>query len=262
MNQVFINLIVNAAHAIEDPVGESGERGSIAIHTRHEGEHVVVSITDTGGGIPRDVAERIFDPFFTTKDVGRGTGQGLAIARTIVVERHGGTLTFDSDPGARHHLPRAPPGGRPAARHRARARRGLADHLRLVARAAHLSRARRRRARARASRARAGPRSRARGGPGPRARARRRRGWRRPRPRGRAGAASEPGRSGTRVRTTRRRPASLSWRRAIDASRPASTLPPLSTTTVVPCVAGAVWPPAAQPRRRRPPLRPRAWPSP
>jgi PAS domain S-box-containing protein len=99
MNQVFINLIVNAAHAIEDHVGESGERGSIAIHTRHDGDHVIVSITDTGGGIPRDVAERIFDPFFTTKDVGRGTGQGLAIARTIVVERHGGTLTFDSDPG-------------------------------------------------------------------------------------------------------------------------------------------------------------------
>jgi two-component system NtrC family sensor kinase len=99
MNQVFINLIVNAAHAIEDHVGESGERGSIAIHTRHEGDHVIVSITDTGGGIPDDVAERIFDPFFTTKDVGRGTGQGLAIARTIVVERHGGTLTFDSDPG-------------------------------------------------------------------------------------------------------------------------------------------------------------------
>ena len=95
---MFINLIVNAAHAIEDTVGDSGERGSIAIRTRHEGEHVVVSITDTGGGIPRDVAERIFDPFFTTKDVGRGTGQGLAIARTIVVERHGGTLTFDSDP--------------------------------------------------------------------------------------------------------------------------------------------------------------------
>jgi PAS domain S-box-containing protein len=99
MNQVFINLIVNAAHAIEDRVGESGERGAIVIHTRHDGDHVLVSVTDTGGGIPAEVAERIFDPFFTTKDVGRGTGQGLAIARTIVVERHGGTLTFDSEPG-------------------------------------------------------------------------------------------------------------------------------------------------------------------
>jgi PAS domain S-box-containing protein len=99
MNQVFINLIVNAAHAIEDQVGESGQRGSIAIHTRRDGEYVVVSITDTGGGVPAEVAGRIFDPFFTTKEVGRGTGQGLAIARTIVVERHGGTLAFDSDPG-------------------------------------------------------------------------------------------------------------------------------------------------------------------
>ena len=99
MNQVFINLIVNAAHAIEDEVSASGGRGTIAIQTRHEGEHVLVSIRDTGGGIPADVAERIFDPFFTTKDVGRGTGQGLAIARTMVVERHGGTLSFESDPG-------------------------------------------------------------------------------------------------------------------------------------------------------------------
>jgi PAS domain S-box-containing protein len=96
MNQVFINLIVNAAHAIEDHVGDSGLRGTISIHTSHEGEHVLVSVQDTGGGIPPAVAGRVFDPFFTTKDVGRGTGQGLAIARTMVVERHGGTLSFES----------------------------------------------------------------------------------------------------------------------------------------------------------------------
>jgi PAS domain S-box-containing protein len=99
MHQVFINLIVNAAHAIEDHLGDCGERGAITIRTRHEGEHALVSIQDTGGGIPAEVAGRIFDPFFTTKDVGRGTGQGLAIARTMVVERHGGTLTFETDPG-------------------------------------------------------------------------------------------------------------------------------------------------------------------
>jgi PAS domain S-box-containing protein len=99
MNQVFINLIVNAAHAIEDHLGGSGERGAIAIRTRHEGGYAVVAIKDTGGGIPAEIAGRIFDPFFTTKDVGRGTGQGLAIARTMVVERHGGTLTFETDPG-------------------------------------------------------------------------------------------------------------------------------------------------------------------
>jgi two-component system, NtrC family, sensor kinase len=99
MNQVFLNLIVNAAHAIEDRVGDSGRRGTITIRTRRDGDNVVVSIADSGGGIPAEIARRIFDPFFTTKDVGRGTGQGLAIARTMVVERHAGTLTFDSEPG-------------------------------------------------------------------------------------------------------------------------------------------------------------------
>jgi signal transduction histidine kinase len=99
MNQVFLNLIVNAAHAIEDRVGDSGQRGAITIRTRRDGEHVIVSIADTGNGIPAEVAGRIFDPFFTTKDVGRGTGQGLAIARTMVVERHGGALTFETEPG-------------------------------------------------------------------------------------------------------------------------------------------------------------------
>ena len=59
----------------------------------------MISVADTGCGIPRRVAERVFDPFFTTKEVGRGTGQGLAIARTLVVERHGGTLTFETAPG-------------------------------------------------------------------------------------------------------------------------------------------------------------------
>jgi PAS domain S-box-containing protein len=99
MNQVFINLIVNAAHAIEDHLGASGERGAIAISTREEGEYALITIQDTGGGIPAEVAARIFDPFFTTKDVGRGTGQGLAIARAMVVERHGGALTFETVPG-------------------------------------------------------------------------------------------------------------------------------------------------------------------
>jgi PAS domain S-box-containing protein len=116
MNQVFINLIVNAAHAIEDHVGDSGERGTISIHTSHEGEHVLISVQDTGGGIPPAVAGRIFDPFFTTKDVGRGTGQGLAIARTMVVERHGGTLSFESaGAGTTFHVRLPVAGLRPAA---------------------------------------------------------------------------------------------------------------------------------------------------
>jgi len=99
LNQVFLNLVVNAAQAIEDTVGSSGERGRISIATQLEDDRVVVSIADTGGGIAPEVAGRVFDPFFTTKEVGRGTGQGLAISHTIVAERHGGSLTFASAPG-------------------------------------------------------------------------------------------------------------------------------------------------------------------
>ena len=70
----------------------------------------MVVIADTGVGIEPELRERIFDPFFTTKAVGRGTGQGLAISRSIVVEKHGGSLTVDSDVGPRHHLHGPPPG--------------------------------------------------------------------------------------------------------------------------------------------------------
>ncbi len=94
LNQVFLNLLVNAAHA----VAEAGRgRGIIRVATRREEDVVVVSIADSGGGIPAANSERIFDPFFTTKPVGKGTGQGLTLARTIVV-KHGGTLTFTSSP--------------------------------------------------------------------------------------------------------------------------------------------------------------------
>jgi two-component system, NtrC family, sensor kinase len=95
LNQVFLNLIVNAAHAIE----ERGTRGRLTIATKVEGEDVVISIADTGTGIPEANRDRIFDAFFTTKAVGKGTGQGLAISRSIVVDRHGGALTFDSKVG-------------------------------------------------------------------------------------------------------------------------------------------------------------------
>jgi two-component system, NtrC family, sensor kinase len=98
INQVFLNLVVNAAHAIEDVTAE-GERGTILLRTTAEDDHVRISVSDTGPGIPSAVAGRIYDPFFTTKDVGRGTGQGLAIARRIVVERHGGTLSFETEQG-------------------------------------------------------------------------------------------------------------------------------------------------------------------
>jgi signal transduction histidine kinase len=98
INQVLINLIVNASHAIADIVGGTDQRGAIDIRTRVEDDHAVITIADTGGGIPAEIADRVFDPFFTTKDVGRGTGQGLSIARTII-DRHDGTLTFDTRPG-------------------------------------------------------------------------------------------------------------------------------------------------------------------
>jgi len=99
INQVFLNLIVNAAHAIADVVGNSGERGRIAIRTYRQGEEVFIEIEDSGSGIPETIAGRIFDPFFTTKEVGKGTGQGLAIARNIVVEKHNGDLSFKSSVG-------------------------------------------------------------------------------------------------------------------------------------------------------------------
>jgi signal transduction histidine kinase len=101
LNQVFLNLIVNAAHAIGDVVKQTGERGTITIRTRLEGhDTILVTIADTGGGIPDAIRDRVFDPFFTTKEVGRGTGQGLALARTAIVDRHGGSLGFESRPGA------------------------------------------------------------------------------------------------------------------------------------------------------------------
>lgn len=99
LSQVVLNLLVNAAHAIADTVKDTGQKGFIYVKTRQESDHVVISIKDTGGGIPSEIAERIFDPFFTTKEVGKGTGQGLYMARAIVVDRHGGQITFETQMG-------------------------------------------------------------------------------------------------------------------------------------------------------------------
>jgi PAS domain S-box-containing protein len=99
LNQVFLNLIVNAAHAIADVVGRSGARGRIRVTSAREGAMVVIRIEDTGCGIPKAIQDRIFEPFFTTKEVGQGSGQGLAIARSVVVDKHGGTLDFESEVG-------------------------------------------------------------------------------------------------------------------------------------------------------------------
>ena len=99
INQVLLNIIVNAVHAIADVVTGTGGMGRIRITSRQEGGEVVVAISDTGGGIPEAIQSRIFDPFFTTKEIGRGTGQGLAIARTIVTNKLGGSLSFETEVG-------------------------------------------------------------------------------------------------------------------------------------------------------------------
>jgi signal transduction histidine kinase len=99
VNQVFLNLLVNSAHAVAEVVKASDTKGRIRVRTRQEGHCVRVEIADTGCGIPEAIRERVYDPFFTTKEVGRGSGQGLAIAWSIIVEKHGGTLSFDSEVG-------------------------------------------------------------------------------------------------------------------------------------------------------------------
>jgi PAS domain S-box-containing protein len=96
-NQVILNLIVNAAHAIGERSKEaSGQKGKITVQTGRYPTGVEIRIGDTGGGIPLEVRTKIFDPFFTTKEIGKGTGQGLAIARSIIVDKHEGSIDFES----------------------------------------------------------------------------------------------------------------------------------------------------------------------
>ncbi len=101
MGQVFLNLLVNASHAIATQLGDNpnGQKGRIDITTRHTDTQVEIRLQDTGCGIPSEILEKVFDPFFTTKEVGKGTGQGLAIARDVIVNKHGGTLEVESDLG-------------------------------------------------------------------------------------------------------------------------------------------------------------------
>jgi signal transduction histidine kinase len=100
INQVILNIMVNAAHAIGDLVAAGKlSKGTITVQTRHIDDAVEIRIKDTGGGIPDAIQNKIFDPFFTTKAVGRGTGQGLAIAHGVVVEKHGGTISFETEIG-------------------------------------------------------------------------------------------------------------------------------------------------------------------
>ncbi|MBI3474858.1 MAG: PAS domain-containing protein [Acidobacteria bacterium] len=99
-NQVILNLIVNAAHAIAEAIKTgASEKGNIKVQTRNSGEWVEIRIQDNGAGIPDKVRPRIFDPFFTTKEIGKGTGQGLAIARSVIVDKHQGTIQFETEVG-------------------------------------------------------------------------------------------------------------------------------------------------------------------
>jgi signal transduction histidine kinase len=98
INQVLLNLIVNASHAIEEVVRDTGRRGLLRVATRRDGNQAEITVEDSGAGIPADVAARVFEPFFTTKELGRGTGQGLAIVRSIVSDRHGGRVWFEPRP--------------------------------------------------------------------------------------------------------------------------------------------------------------------
>lgn len=99
LNQVILNLILNAVHAIEEKVLGRGEKGKITVETKMEPGFVLISVSDTGTGIPVEIRDKIFDPFFTTKAPGKGTGQGLAIAYRYVVDLHKGQIFFTSEVG-------------------------------------------------------------------------------------------------------------------------------------------------------------------
>ncbi len=100
IGQVVLNLIVNSAHAVaEARSGDAAGKGLIRITTRRLGDHAQITVQDDGAGIPEAIRGRVFDPFFTTKPVGKGTGQGLAIAYSTVVEKHGGQIWFESELG-------------------------------------------------------------------------------------------------------------------------------------------------------------------
>ncbi|MFN8644058.1 MAG: ATP-binding protein [Candidatus Binatia bacterium] len=100
ISQVILNLVVNAAHAVRDAVEGSGRKGHIVVTTAADGDHAVITVQDSGVGIPDAIRPHIFEPFFTTKSVGQGTGQGLALVWDVVTRAHGGTVDVESVPGA------------------------------------------------------------------------------------------------------------------------------------------------------------------
>jgi signal transduction histidine kinase len=100
LNQALLNILVNAAHAIGEAIASGAKgKGTITVSTRRDGDWVEIRIRDTGTGIPERHRRKVFEPFFTTKPVGKGTGQGLAVAYAVVVEQHGGTIDFETEMG-------------------------------------------------------------------------------------------------------------------------------------------------------------------
>ncbi len=101
LGQVILNMVVNAAHAIGEKLGDNpeGQKGRITLVTRQDDKWVELRISDTGAGIPEAIRQRVFDPFFTTKKVGKGTGQGLAIVHDVIVEKHQGAIALESEVG-------------------------------------------------------------------------------------------------------------------------------------------------------------------
>lgn len=100
LNQAFLNIIVNAAHALEETREQRGEElGTITVSTKDVGRDIEISIMDNGPGIPKEIQSRVFDPFFTTKEVGKGTGQGLSYVYSMITEHHGGKIKLESKPG-------------------------------------------------------------------------------------------------------------------------------------------------------------------
>jgi len=98
LTRAILSLVVNASDAIKD-VHRSGEKGEICLRTTSTDDEIILEVQDDGGGILPEIRDKIFHQFFTTKDTGAGLGQGLTIARSIVVDRHGGTINFDVDEG-------------------------------------------------------------------------------------------------------------------------------------------------------------------
>jgi len=100
LGQAFLNLIVNASYAIADVIGnDENQKGTIKLTTRQLDNDVEICIGDTGSGIPESSSDKLFEAFFTTKEVGKGTGQGLSIAHTIIVDQHGGSINFETELG-------------------------------------------------------------------------------------------------------------------------------------------------------------------